>query len=396
MSHPFAFVLLAAPVPLNESTLVETLQQRHPERSWAASGHAARTNADDPVTIRCGDHLIVVMSMPAPIPHDENLWKRASRIWPQAPEVAGRHRAHLIVSTMGAAENRADIPRLTQIESARLTTAVVGALTAATTGCCAVVWDGKVARSAQMWLDTSRSAFAPWPDHPCALWIDIVPYPSGRAIRAVTVGLFAFVYREIEFEVDGMDRATVIQRVAGIAFYLIQHGFRGVIKDGTVLEGDSAADRVKARARISRFTRSPVLAFGPEHEMSSGLKSYPIIPLSVARDHPLLIMLRKAGLFDASSPENQIQLWPEHYVSEVRLENYDSGMNGVFWKILATDAYADADQKARSALAGGDVDTAKSVLMPFAKEVREFLASARVALSNGDLHMFLPKPLPAS
>jgi hypothetical protein len=208
--------------------------------------------------------------------------------------------------------------------------------------------------------------------------------------------LFAFVYREIEFEVDGMDRVTVIERTAGIAFYLVQHGFRGVIKDGTVLEGDSAADRVKARARISRFTRSPVLAFGPEHEMSSGLKSYPIIPVSVARDHPLLIMLRKAGLFEASSPENQIQLWPEHYVSEVRLENYDSGMNGVFSKILATDAYADADEKGRRALASGDVDTAKSVLMPFAKEVREFLASARVALSNGDLHMFLQKPLPAS
>jgi hypothetical protein len=332
--------------------------------------------------------------MPAPLPYDEDLWKRASRIWPEAAHVTGRHRAHIIVSTMGAAENRADIARLTDGESARLTTAMVGGLIAVNSGCCAVVWGAGIARSAQMWLDTSRSAFAPWPDHPFPLWIDIVPYACGRAAAAITLGLSAFVDREIEFEVDGMDRTTAIERVAAIAFYLIQHGLGAMIKDGTTLEGESEADRVTVRYRTSRFTGSPMLAVGSDRKIPGLWKHYPVIPMSITRDHPLLIMLGKAGLFDASSPGNQIQLRPDHYVSEVRLETYDQGMNGVLSNILATDAYAEADEKARQALACRDVETAKSVLMPFAKEIREFQATARCALTQGDLHMFLPNPFP--
>jgi hypothetical protein len=387
MSQPIAFILLQKPVKPNVRALVETMRQRHPDLPWDSTTDSTDPKGGDLPFVRCGRHFIVLMSVEAPLPNDENLWSRASMAWPEARKIAQQHRAHLVVSTMSD-ENK--------LEAARVITAIIGGLITVTQDACGVVWQSKVARSPQMWLDTSRRAFAPWPDHPFPLWIDIIPAPFGRAIRAVTVGLFPFVYREIEFEVDGMDRATVIERVAGIAFYLIQHGFRGMIKDGTVLEGDSAADRVKVRARISRFTRSPVLAIGPEHEISSGLKSYPIIPVAIARDHPLLVMLGKAGLFDASSPENQIQLWPEHFVSEVRLESYDHGMNGVFSKILATDAYTEADQKARHALARGDVDTAKSLLMPFANEIREFQGSARVALGNGDLHMFLPRPRPAS
>jgi hypothetical protein len=78
------------------------------------------------------------------------------------------------------------------------------------------------------------------------------------------------------------------------------------------------------------------------------------------------------------------------------LESYDQGMNGVLSKILTTDAYAEADQKARYALACRDVETAKSVLMRFAKEIGEFQATTRYALTQGDLYMFLPKPLPAN
>jgi hypothetical protein len=102
-------------------------------------------------------------------------------------------------------------------------------------------------------------------------------------------------------------------------------------------------------------------------------KQYPIIPLVIAKNNPLLIMLGKASLFDASSWENQIELWPHHYISEARLENYDQGITGLFSKILATDAYAAADETARRSLASGDVETAKSTLMPFAKEVSTFL-----------------------
>jgi hypothetical protein len=396
MSYPVAFVLLEGPVTLNESALVEALRQRHPDARWDIADNVAQAGVDRPIIIRGGDSLVVVIPMPAPLPRDRNrLWKRASRIWPEAPEIAGRHRAHLVVSTIGPAENNAGIAHLTHIGSARLTTAVVGGLIAVTPGCCAVAWGAAVGHSAQMWLDTSRSAFAAWPNHPFSLWIDIIPYSSGHATAAITLGLSAFVDREIEFEVDGMDRATVIYRVAHIAFYLIQHGLGAMIKDGTTIEGDSEADRVKVRYRTSRFTGSPVLAIGPERNIADWMKSYPVIPASIARDHPLLIMLGKAGLFDASSPENQIQLRAAHYVSEVRMESYDKGLIGVLSNILATDAYAEADEKARRALAIGNVETARSALMPFAKEVGEFQQTTRLALTLGDLHMFRHRPHPA-
>jgi hypothetical protein len=241
---------------------VDTLRQRHPDKRWSVIPKTAQAKADGPFMIRCGDHLLVVVLMPGPLPYDEKLWKRASRIWPEAHHAAERHRAHLIVSTMGHAENKPGNVDPSTIEKARMTTATVGGLIAMTPGCCAAVWNVGVGRSPQMWLNESRMAFSRYPDHPFALWVDVVPFPSGQTIGAVTMGLRSFIHHEIEFDVDGLDRAKVVQRVAGMAFYLIEHGFNGVIKNGTILEGDSPADRVKVRARVSRFAISPVLAIG--------------------------------------------------------------------------------------------------------------------------------------
>jgi hypothetical protein len=298
----------------------------------------------------------------------------------EAREVAGRHRAHLVVSIVGANEN--------MLESARITTAVVGALIAVTPGCCAVVWRALTGRSAQMWLDGSRRAFAPFPDYPFTLWVEILPFRSGQTIGATTAGLYAFVNREIEFDVPGLDLSTIIDRVAGLVTYLIGHG--AVIKDGDTIEV-SAADRIKVHHGTSRFNGVPVFAVGSEHEAPGKLKHYPIIPPRIARDHPLLIMLGKAGLFDPNSADNQVSLRPDAYESEVRMENYDQGITGVFSEILAGPACAEADKRARQALARGDVETAKSALIPFAKEVRDFQAAARHALTHGNLFMFMPK-----
>ena len=55
--------------------------------------------------------------------------------------------------------------------------------------------------------------------------------------------------------------------------------------------------------------------------------------------------------------------------------------NGVLSDILGTDAYIEADEKARSALARGDAEMVKSALMPFAEEIKKFQATARYALA---------------
>jgi Domain of unknown function (DUF4261) len=379
MSQPIAFILLQNPVKPNVHALVETMRQRHPDLPWDSTTDPTDPKAGDFPFVRCGRHFIVLMSVAAPLPNDENLWSRAATVWPEARETARRHRAHLVVSTMSD-EN--------ELEAARVITAIVGGLIMVTQDACGVVWRSQTARSPQIWAEMSRNAFAPYPNYPYMLWIDIAPFRSGQSVGAFTIGLRSFTGREMEFEVAGISGPGLIDRVAGLAVYLIERG--DTIKDGDTV-GGSEHERIKAYHRVSRFNAAPVLAVGSEDPPPGRLKTYPIIAPATARDHPLLILLTRVGLFDASSPENQISLQPDIYDSEQRLESYDGNVTGFMSRIVAGDAYVKADGEARTALARGDTATAKSLLLPFAELVRQFQAAARGALSQGKLYLFLPK-----
>jgi hypothetical protein len=139
----------------------------------------------------------------------------------------------------------------------RLITAVVGALIAATPECCGVVWSDQVARSAKLWLAESRRSFAAFPDYPFTLWLDVLPFRSGAMIAAATKGVAAFVGREIEFETAKLDLPAVIDNVAGLAVYLVEHG--AVIKDGSTFGGADEPGRFRVRyANSTRFPGLPV------------------------------------------------------------------------------------------------------------------------------------------
>ena len=343
--------------------------------------------------IRAGDHLMVILSMPAPMPFDQRLWQQASWIWPEALQAVERHRAHLIISTMGSAVGGAEAAKLSTIESTRLTTAVVGGLLETQPGCLGVAWGGKVGRSSEMWLEQSRLAFDPSPDHPFGLWMEIVPFRCGKTVGAYTVGLSAFTGREIEFEVDGLDQHTVTGRVAQLSSYLIANGPDAGIKNGAVFEADSEIDHpVAVLHRNSRFNIGPVISFSSVPDRSGRLKTYTIIPASIARNHPLLVMLDKVGLFDPAQAENQIRLKPDHYRSEIRLESFDEGLSQALSGMIATDAYAEADTKARRAIASGDIASARSLLLPWAEEVGVLQAAAKLGLTLCDVFMFMPAP----
>jgi len=252
MSNSLALVLLDNPAKPDMSKLAEAPRARHPDLpvELVDSEGAAGTHqnpANSPL-IRCGDQFIAVMSMPAPIPHDPGLWARAGSTWPEGKAVAARHRGHLIVSVLG--KNLAVLP------AARLTTAVIGGLVAAVPGCCGVVWGGEVARPARLWLEMSSRSFAPFPDYPFTLWIDILPFRSDAGIGAVTMGLSAFAGREIEFEAAKLPYPAVIDRVAGLTVYLVEHG--AAVKDGDTFGADER-ERFAVRYKNSeRFGGMPV------------------------------------------------------------------------------------------------------------------------------------------
>lgn len=235
-----SFVLLNNPVTPDMSAVAKVLHARHPELATEAmDGGAQQSQANSPL-IRCGTDLVAVMSMPAPVPDDQGLWARAVTTWPESKAVAARHRGHLIVSMLGKREQ----PLL----AARATTAVIGALIATMPECCGVVWAVRVARPADLWLETSRDSFEPYPDYPFRLWVDILPFRSGAKIGAVTMGLSAFVGREIEFVTSKLTLAALFDKVSGLSVYLIEHG--NVVKDGDTI-GASASERIQVRYKNS-------------------------------------------------------------------------------------------------------------------------------------------------
>ncbi|WP_246504323.1 hypothetical protein [Bradyrhizobium agreste] len=336
---------------------------------------------------------MTIFLIPEPLPFDQRLWERASWLWPEAFDAAGRHRAHLVVAAMDSAKSNAETKALGFAERTPLTTALVGAVLAAMPGVVAVIWCGKVGRSPEMWLEQSSRAFEPYPDQPFGLWMDIVPFRSGKTLGAFTDGLSEFTGREIEFEVDGLDERTVTARVAQVSAFLIAAGPDAGFKNGEVFEADSEIDhRVAVLHRKSRFNMGPVISFSSLDDRSGRIRTYPIIPPSIARNHPLLIMLAKVGLFDPAHPKNKIGLKPDHYLSEVRLESFDEGLAKALSRMVATDTYAEADMNARSALARGDTAAAKSVLQPWADEVGQLQEAVMLALTLRDVHMFAPAP----
>jgi hypothetical protein len=264
MDRQMAFVLLEQPVVVDIEAVAQAIRKRYPSlpvEVVAAPANGQRM-ARSPL-IRCDGELIALMNVAAPLPKEpgEDVWVRAAKTWPQALAVLLSHRAHFIVATMGKVES--------PLREARLVTAVVGAALDAVSGCSAVMWAGRVARPAALWREQSRAACAAYPDYPILLWVDIVPVRTASGIDAVTIGLSSFIDREIEFEVGRLNPSDVLNRVAGLACYLVEHG--NVVKDGDTF-GDSELERIKIRHAVSkRLGGVPVLQVAAEGRDLRGL-----------------------------------------------------------------------------------------------------------------------------
>ena len=223
------------------SAVAKALHARHPELAPpTADDHEPQPVQANSPLIRCGNELVAVMSMPAPIPQDPGLWARAVQTWPESEAVAADHQGHIIVSLLGKSER--------PLAAARLMTAVIGALLATVPECCGVVWAGRVARAADLWLTESSRSLAPYPDYPFGLWVDILPFRSGAKIGAITMGLSAFVGREIEFVTGKLTLPALFDKVAGLSVYLIENG--NVVKDGDTI-GASESERIAVRYKNS-------------------------------------------------------------------------------------------------------------------------------------------------
>jgi hypothetical protein len=243
--RPIAYVLLDQPSWPGPDALAKALSSRHPDVPFQ------KPTEGPPFVFPFAGEVAVVMAIDQPIPAAPEIWDRAAFTWPQAREAASRHRAHLIVSMMG------DV----SFQTVRAVTALTGALLDAAPGATAVVWGSILARSAAYWREQSRAAYAQYPNYPNLLWLDILPVPIGEGTGAITVGLERFIEREIEFHAGRLRQGEVIEKVSGLATYLIEHG--SVIKDGDTI-GESRDERILVRHRYSEvYSGVPVLRVTP-------------------------------------------------------------------------------------------------------------------------------------
>jgi hypothetical protein len=246
MDHrPIAYVLLEQPSWPGAEAVANALSSRYPDVPFQ------KPTEGPPFVFPFAGDVAVIMAIDQPIPAAPEVWERAAFIWPQAREAASRHRAHLIVSMMG------DV----SFKTVRAVTALAGALLDCAPGALGVVWGSSLARSPDYWKDQSRAAFAEYPNYPHLLWVDILPVRIGDGTGAITVGLQPFIEREIEFHAGHLSRADVIDKIAGLACYLIENGL--VIKDGDTI-GQSRDERILVRHRYSELYRGlPVLRVTP-------------------------------------------------------------------------------------------------------------------------------------
>ena len=255
--RPINLMLLDEPTAVDMSAVAQAIRDRYPNVPVdIVDTEPSGPGSKESPLIRCNDAFVVVMNVPTALerkPETDAVWRRASIAWPQATETRDRHRAHLIVATL--TEGKAPLA------DARILTAVIGGLLDCLPQCSAVMWGPRVARSAADWKAQSRTAFATYPEYPVLLWIDILPAQTKTGVEVLTVGLSSFVGREIEFEAGSVPLPEVLNNVAGLAAYLIEHG--DVVKDGDTFGGSEAERMTVRHAMSAHLPDLPILRITP-------------------------------------------------------------------------------------------------------------------------------------
>jgi hypothetical protein len=245
MEKPGAFILLHAPTALHLPRISEALSTRHPDVPVVIGGD------ESGALLNFSGLLVLARYFDVPLPPlwDEE-FDRAKLHWQEADAVFARHQCHIMISTLGD-----EVPRL---QAARFASAAIGAIIDSHPVCSAVLWDKTVANSAERVSELSRFAFEPCPPSP--LWVDTETFEDERSSTAgvITVGLRAFIGRELELEgpVDQLEQVWVTS--ADIAAYLLQDGIK--VADQDIFHSEDG-DSFEVRLLESRrFDGVPVIA----------------------------------------------------------------------------------------------------------------------------------------
>jgi len=182
-----ARVLLDRPELPDAAAIADSLSRRHP--GLRAEPTPPSRNLIEPgsdvQTLRVGAQAVIVSLIRRPARTSSLAWTYALPIWPDILDAASFHQAHLLVSTMG--------PQPAEpLTRARTITATIGSILDLLPSASTVVWISAVARPAAIWRQDSLASFAPSPEFPFLLWVNILPIQTTEGIVVSSDGLTTF------------------------------------------------------------------------------------------------------------------------------------------------------------------------------------------------------------
>lgn len=204
-------------------------------------GYTAEVS-DSVVSVTRGEDTIGFLAhLPMPIPENEAAENADSNpLWPDGKVEAAKHRAHVIVTTLGGEEQNAVS---SVIVVARLALVALR------------LYDGLGVYWGNGCISNSREAFESFcedmsEEHvplPMLMRFQLIRAP-GDKVGLYTMGMKQFDLMEIEVDQSPMDAMALFEFVRNIAHYLIMSG--PVIADGNTV-GGSAEERILVRHRPS-------------------------------------------------------------------------------------------------------------------------------------------------
>lgn len=227
---------------LSEPELGDRAALEHQVRQRIDPGARCEDSPEGPRTVRLsGENSVIIASMPAPIPEPDlsSAVECSAPFWPEAADVANRHRAHAIVAGL----NESGDP----LEFRRVTSLVVAAFCRVAPVLGVYVGESGNLVPQMAWRRAVRSSAPGQP--PLAVWVRAFQIDPIRGRNVVaTQGLRAVGMHDLEYHCDSAD-ADALETVFSFAEYVLTSGAE--IRSGQTF-GFSADHKMSVEVARSR------------------------------------------------------------------------------------------------------------------------------------------------
>lgn len=235
------FVLCKSAVPGDLSSAARIVSEVF------GAGYSVKHGEQDIISVVRGDETIGFLAhIPAPIPGGEAEDNAEGNfLWPEGRGEVASHRAHVIVTNVGADDQ---LPIPSAISVSRLALVALRLFDGI-----GVYWgNASVCNSRAVFEDFCAEISS---EHlPVPVWLRFqLVQPTEDGFGMYTLGMSQFDLMDIEVDCCTLDIGDLFEFVSSIAHYLIQSG--PVIADGNTV-GGSAEERIRVRHRPSMIDKT--------------------------------------------------------------------------------------------------------------------------------------------